>query len=261
MKENRSLYAICMAMVVFGAIAGTVLDAGAGALPQIYDTTWKTFAVDENGTTPGGGGQLFDAEYLAYKLDGKVLSIGVQTGFDLSDGHHEYLGKDYYAGDLALSFDGAVTLGDATTYEYAVDFGFLTKDYDNQDVGGNSGTAGVDTAGVYKMSVWNNDIYYSAASSPFAMESGAQVSGLQENDYVVGNEEDSFFRFVSFDITTLGLSLADGLTVDAHWTMSCGNDTVNGNFDVAPVPEPATMLLFGTGLAGLVGTLRRKKEL
>lgn len=31
--------------------------------------------------------------------------------------------------------------------------------------------------------------------------------------------------------------------------------------DVAPVPEPTTMLLFGTGIAGLVGTrLRRKKK-
>jgi hypothetical protein len=39
-----------------------------------------------------------------------------------------------------------------------------------------------------------------------------------------------------------------------HWSMTCANDVVEGT----PVPEPATMLLLGSGLLGLASMGRRK---
>ena len=59
-----------------------------------------------------------------------------------------------------------------------------------------------------------------------------------------------FIDFNGVSVASIGLDINLDGTLDPQVLAT----------DVAPVPEPATMLLFGTGLASLAGVVRRKKK-
>lgn len=106
----------------------------------------------------------------------------------------------------------------------------------------------LNTEGIFAFKLKNDAQYFS-----LKIGNGVANNLPSKNDRYLFENYDSL-AWAVIDMRVLGFSEKGGPT---NWN---NVDAISHVSEFSPVPEPATMLLFGSGIIGLAGIVRRKKR-
>lgn len=240
-----------LAIVFLFAIATTAnaipsLQLGEGSsgdwsydtLTETWLTTSSTFTLNATANSDGIGGNgdyAWDpagaGNQTAYLVFAAVPGTFVADGFDITVGNDGGILSSYTSGYGTPPIEDPNSIAGHGVYDsyfeiYEFNFdGALTNIFDTQPGGTGTGMGFLES---FNVTINSLDL---------------AITGVHMDLFSVDGDG------------TLDLGSSDRRTVNAFAPFSH-----DAEFNPAPVPEPTTILLFGTGLIGLAGVARRKKK-
>jgi hypothetical protein len=170
-------------------------------------------------------------------------------------------GYSYTSGDIFIDIDNDVVYGTDggptdKGYDYVFDVDWDNNSYNVYSIDQGTLVGVAEAQNISESNPWQfnpntgaEKLYAVDKDFSYGLWSDADFLG---DSYTGG---DKHYYASGFDLSFIYLidSSWDGVFT-AHFTMQCGNDNLMGK-GTAPVPEPATMLLLGTGLLALPGSV------
>lgn len=264
---------LCLAV----AIAGICFSQQSSAT-IINDNYQGASSVKSNATSYGdviGSVDNFQINYMDVSISGNILSVSIDTTFGGKGDNGLFSGSTYSGngigyGDLFLSSiwtpfgsDTGIYAGDNNENGTVWSYGFSLDDRWGAEDSEHKGTLySLDSHNDPLNTKPNNaDAYLSddfLSTSDFYYRNGQEIAVDTVNGDVsnVGSGTwNTTVNKVNFEIDLSGTALAGSKTIALHWGMTCGNDTIEGQYSV---PEPAIPGLLTLGLIG-IGISKRKK--